>query len=68
LLQEWWFGRQVLKKFLQRFAQTVQIDVQCKSSPASAAEGISEKISEMHDKSCATIQSFADHGEARNLK
>jgi hypothetical protein len=26
------------------------------------------KISEMHDKSCATIQGFADHGEARNLK
>ncbi|WP_217997625.1 hypothetical protein, partial [Comamonas aquatica] len=41
--------RQVLKKILQRFAQTAQIDVQCKSSPASAADGISEKISEMHD-------------------
>jgi hypothetical protein len=44
LLKERWFCCQVLKKFLQRFAQTVQINVQCKSSPASAADGISEKF------------------------
>ncbi|MDH1607181.1 hypothetical protein N5J23_15440, partial [Comamonas aquatica] len=44
MLQEWWFCRQVLKNFLQRFAQAAQIDVQCKSSPANAADEISEKF------------------------